>query len=85
MLSLGNVVVSEERHPRLEVDLDLIRRLDRKGPRYTSYPTADRFVEAFNADAYCIWAGKRNTGPVCRPLSIYVHIPFCNTVCFYCG
>lgn len=85
MLSLGNVVVSEERHPRLEVDLDLIRRLDRKGPRYTSYPTADRFVEAFNADAYRIWAGKRNTGPVCRPLSIYVHIPFCNTVCFYCG
>lgn len=85
MLSLGNVVASGERHPHLEVDLDLIRRLDRKGPRYTSYPTADRFVEAFDADAYRIWAAKRNIGPVSRPLSIYVHIPFCNTVCFYCG
>ena len=52
MLPLGNVVVSEERHPQLQVDFDLIRRLDRKGPRYTSYPTADRFVEAFDADAY---------------------------------
>ncbi len=69
----------------LEVDLDLIRRLDRNGPRYTSYPTADRFVEAFGADAYRTWAGKRNLGPVSRPLSLYVHIPFCNTVCFYCA
>ena len=85
MLSLGNVVVSEERHPQLQVDLDLIRRLDRKGPRYTSYPTADRFVEAFDADAYRIWAGKRNIGGISRPLSIYVHIPFCKSVCFYCG
>jgi oxygen-independent coproporphyrinogen-3 oxidase len=85
MLSMGNVVATEERHPQLEVDLDLIRRLDRKGPRYTSYPTADRFVEAFDANAYRIWTGKRNIGPIRWPLSIYVHIPFCNTVCFYCG
>ena len=85
MLSLGNVVIREERHPQLEVDLDLIRRLDRKGPRYTSYPTADRFVEAFDANAYRIWAGKRNIGGISRPLSIYVHVPFCRSVCFYCG
>jgi oxygen-independent coproporphyrinogen-3 oxidase len=77
--------VSGERYQSLEVDLDLIRRLDRKGPRYTSYPTADRFVEAFDADAYSIWAGKRNIGGFNRPLSLYVHIPFCNTVCFYCA
>jgi len=69
----------------VEVDLDLIRKLDRSGPRYTSYPTADRFVEAFNADAYMAWCRKRNIGGIQRPLSIYVHIPFCNTVCFYCA
>ncbi|HET9700229.1 MAG TPA: radical SAM protein, partial [Burkholderiales bacterium] len=69
----------------VEVDLDLIRKFDRLGPRYTSYPTADRFVEAFNADAYKAWAAKRNIGGIQRPLSIYVHIPFCNTVCFYCA
>ncbi len=69
----------------LEVDLELIRKLDRNGPRYTSYPTADRFVETFNADSYRTWAAKRNIGGAQRPLSIYVHIPFCNTLCFYCG
>ena len=69
----------------LEVDVELIRKLDRNGPRYTSYPTADRFVEAFNADSYQSWVAKRNLGGIQRPLSIYVHIPFCNTLCFYCG
>ena len=72
-------------HLPLEVDLDLIRRLDRNGPRYTSYPTADRFVEAFGPDTYCSWAGKRNIGGIQRALSLYVHLPFCNTVCFYCA
>jgi oxygen-independent coproporphyrinogen-3 oxidase len=38
--------------PALEIDLDLIRRFDGRGPRYTSYPTADRFVEAFDVHAY---------------------------------
>jgi oxygen-independent coproporphyrinogen III oxidase len=69
----------------LEVDLDLIRRFDRLGPRYTSYPTADRFVEAFNAEAYESWVKRRNVGGITRPLSLYVHIPFCGTVCFYCA
>ncbi|MBI2312269.1 MAG: oxygen-independent coproporphyrinogen III oxidase [Betaproteobacteria bacterium] len=69
----------------VEFDPELIRRYDRSGPRYTSYPTADRFVEAFNAEAYRDWAVKRNIGGFKRPLSIYVHIPFCNVVCFYCA
>lgn len=69
----------------VEVDLDLIRRLDRNGPRYTSYPTADRFVEAFDAEAYRSWVARRNIGGIRRGLSIYVHLPFCSTVCFYCA
>jgi len=69
----------------LVVDLDLIRRLDKNGPRYTSYPTADRFVEAFNVDSYSNWVQKREIGGIARPLSLYIHIPFCNTLCFYCA
>jgi len=69
----------------LVVDLDLIRRLDKNGPRYTSYPTADRFVEAFNVDSYSSWVQKREIGGIARPLSLYIHIPFCNTLCFYCA
>ena len=68
-----------------ELDLNLIRRLDRNGPRYTSYPTADRFVEAFGPGNFRSWVDKRNIGGVTRGLSIYVHLPFCNTVCFYCA
>ena len=76
---------NKEISSQLEVDLDLIRRLDKNGPRYTSYPTADRFVEAFNAETYAQWVGKREVGGIIRPLSLYVHIPFCNTLCFYCA
>lgn len=72
-------------HLSFEVDLDLIRRLDRNGPRYTSYPTADRFVEAFGPEPYQSWVTKRNIGGIQRALSIYVHLPFCSTVCFYCA
>jgi len=66
-------------------DPELIRRFDVSGPRYTSYPTADRFVEAFDAGRYAMWLRKRTVGGITRPLSLYVHIPFCNTVCYYCG
>ena len=66
-------------------DPQLIRRFDVNGPRYTSYPTADRFVEAFNADALGNWLGRRTVGGMGRPLSLYFHIPFCNTICYYCA
>ncbi len=69
----------------LEVDLELIRRLDKNGPRYTSYPTADRFTDALNAQAYSAWLSRRAVSPAQTPLSLYVHIPFCNTLCFYCA
>ncbi|HJW26099.1 MAG TPA: oxygen-independent coproporphyrinogen III oxidase [Rhodocyclaceae bacterium] len=69
----------------LVFDPQIIRRFDVNGPRYTSYPTADRFVEAFDAEAAKLWLGKRNIGGISRPLSLYFHIPFCNTICYYCA
>ncbi len=66
-------------------DTQLIRRFDINGPRYTSYPTADRFVEAFDAQALREWLAKRGVGGLSRPLSLYFHIPFCNTICYYCA
>lgn len=66
-------------------DRRLIRRFDINGPRYTSYPTADRFVEAFTADNYKHWLGRRGDMGISRPLSLYVHIPFCPTICYYCA
>jgi len=66
-------------------DPQVIRRFDINGPRYTSYPTADRFVEAFDADASYLWLGRRTVGGIGKPLSLYVHLPFCNTICYYCA
>ncbi len=66
-------------------DPQLIRRFDINGPRYTSYPTADRFVESFDADAYRSWLGRRTVGGISKPLSLYFHLPFCNTICYYCA
>ncbi|MCG6874773.1 MAG: oxygen-independent coproporphyrinogen III oxidase [Betaproteobacteria bacterium] len=69
----------------LIIDANLIRQFDRAGPRYTSYPTADRFVEAFGPDAYCRALEERKIGRLARPLSLYVHLPFCSTICYYCA
>jgi len=66
---------------------DLLRRFDVPGPRYTSFPTADRFVEAFTADDYAQALSQRRSGLAARslPLSIYVHVPFCESLCYYCA
>ena len=69
----------------LVIDPVLIRKYDVSGPRYTSYPTADRFVEAFGEEALRAWIAKRGIGGISQPLSAYVHLPFCSTVCWYCG
>ncbi len=71
--------------PTIEFDADLVRRVDRNGPRYTSYPTADRFIEAFGAASYRTWAARRNIGGIQRPLALYLHLPFCRDICFYCA
>ncbi len=64
---------------------DLLRKFDVSGPRYTSYPTADRFVEAFGPDDYSQALQQRHSGVSALPLSVYVHIPFCRSLCYYCA
>ncbi len=69
------------------VSPELLRKFDVSGPRYTSYPTADRFVEAFTADDYVRALEQRRDGAaaLASPLSLYVHIPFCESLCYYCA
>ena len=66
---------------------DLLRRFDVSGPRYTSYPTADRFVESFPVEDYLSALTARACGAAgaATPLSLYVHIPFCEQLCYYCA
>ncbi|MEY3610801.1 MAG: oxygen-independent coproporphyrinogen oxidase [Pseudomonadota bacterium] len=65
----------------------LLTRFDVPGPRYTSYPTADCFVEAFGESDYVLALQQRQLGTVGKqpPLSLYVHIPFCESLCYYCA
>ncbi|RYZ09596.1 MAG: oxygen-independent coproporphyrinogen III oxidase [Comamonadaceae bacterium] len=65
----------------------LLKRFDVAGPRYTSYPTADRFVEAFGAEEAAHAMRRRRHGALARalPVSLYVHIPFCQSLCYYCA
>lgn len=66
-------------------DTALLARLDAPGPRYTSYPTADRFTEAHDEDAHRHALAMRGIGGLARPLSLYVHVPFCASICYYCA
>lgn len=65
---------------------ELIRRYTGPGPRYTLYPTADRFVEAFTAEQLVQALAQRRNGAAAMrlPLSLCVHIPFCESLCYYC-
>jgi oxygen-independent coproporphyrinogen-3 oxidase len=69
----------------VDFNADLIRRYDISGPRYTSYPTVKEFKDDITEGDYRRWARRSNEDPIPRPLSLYVHIPFCDTVCFYCA
>lgn len=66
-------------------DPDLLRRYDRPGPRYTSYPTAPQFGSSFKAAEMRAQIGRSNEDPIPRDLSLYLHIPYCASPCFYCG
>ena len=70
---------------QIAFDAGLLRRYDRPGPRYTSYPTAPQFNADFGEAALREVARASNEDPIPRPLSLYVHVPFCFSPCFYCG
>ncbi|MEN9868986.1 MAG: hypothetical protein RL748_4576 [Pseudomonadota bacterium] len=71
--------------PGIEISEPLIRRFDKLGPRYTSYPTADRFHNQFAESHYLAQLAARANNPDRAPLSVYVHIPFCASLCYYCA
>ena len=66
-------------------DRALIEKYDRPGPRYTSYPTAPQFHHAFAMDDYCAAARASNAAETPKSLSVYIHIPFCKSLCYYCA
>lgn len=64
---------------------DLITRYDKPGPRYTSYPPATEFHDGITETDYRDWARLSNEEPIPKPLSLYFHIPFCSSICYYCA
>ncbi len=67
------------------IDIDLIKKYDKPGPRYTSYPTAPHFSEGFSYESYLTSIKENNDSTNKTPLSLYFHIPFCDTLCYFCG
>ena len=69
----------------VSIDPNLLLRYDVAGPRYTSYPTAPQFREDFGEAQYQAHARRSNATFSPRPVSLYIHVPFCASPCFYCG
>lgn len=76
---------TEQTQQQSLISAEILEKYDVSGPRYTSYPTADRFVEAFTETDYKQALNQRNLGSHALPLSLYIHIPFCESLCFFCG
>jgi oxygen-independent coproporphyrinogen-3 oxidase len=77
----------ESRFVDIDIDIaeDLIRRFDNPGPRYTSYPTADRFNSDFDEASYRGHLAERAAAVIKSPLSVYAHLPFCESLCYFCA
>ncbi len=71
--------------PPLALDADVLQRLNQQGPRYTSYPSADRFSPQFSEAHYRAAVARAQGTPERRPLSLYIHIPYCESLCYYCA
>ena len=69
----------------LAFDQDLIKKYDKSGPRYTSYPTAPQFTTDYTADSLKDCIARSNKEMIPSPLSLYIHIPYCDTICYYCA
>jgi oxygen-independent coproporphyrinogen-3 oxidase len=82
--AMGSLAVCDDAPPVLSEEV--LRRFDTPGPRYTSYPTADRFHDGFTAaDVDEALRERAAAGRALGPLSVYVHVPFCESVCYYCA
>ncbi|MEO5372563.1 MAG: radical SAM protein, partial [Magnetococcus sp. DMHC-1] len=78
---MNHIMISQE----VSFDRAMIHRYDRSGPRYTSYPTAPHFSDRFGGKAFRKNIVAATSFQPDRPLSLYIHIPFCDTVCYYCA
>ncbi|MGG1945365.1 oxygen-independent coproporphyrinogen III oxidase [Trinickia sp. NRRL B-1857] len=81
----GGEHTGDARSADIELSEALIRRFDNAGPRYTSYPTADRFSAEFDEAAYRGHLAQRAQAVTKPPLSVYVHLPFCESLCYFCA
>lgn len=74
-------------HPTTDIEIseELVRKFDKLGPRYTSYPTADRFNTGFTEQTYRSYLDQRAGRSNNPPLSIYIHLPFCESLCYFCA
>ncbi len=69
----------------IDVDVEMLQRYDRPGPRYTSYPTAPHFSETFGSTQYAEEIKVTNGADTPPELSLYFHLPFCKSLCYFCG
>ena len=68
-----------------EIDINVLKKYDKPGPRYTSYPTAPVFTDKFGPKEYKEEIIRSNSDDNAPGLSLYFHFPFCDTLCYFCG